>query len=254
MTAWLRMIICFGLALMLCSLLVTGEISLFVHPKFRWLIGVSIAFLMILGLIQLWNLDGKEMHTIRHWSYAIVLLPLILFVVVPPKALDASIAAKKGVTYMDSKAIAKQKESAKQTEKEDPGEDVVQSFRKKVEPLKKKSIIEIDEENYGELYTLIYSFPSELKGKKIKVKGFVYLDPNIQQNEFVLGRFTVTCCTADASVIGFVFKTEKPFKENQWLEATGTIQTRKENGADVPVIRLDSYELIPAPKDPYVYF
>jgi putative membrane protein len=64
----------------------------------------------------------------------------------------------------------------------------------------------------------------------------------------------VTCCTADASVVGFVVKSDKQFKENQWIETTGVIQLKKENGMDIPVLKLNSYQLIPAPKDPYIYF
>jgi putative membrane protein len=73
----------------------------------------------------------------------------------------------------------------------------------------------------------------------------------------VVGRFAVTCCTADASVVGFLIKPKHHIpipKINAWVEATGTLGKQKVDGQDTPAIYLQSYHMIPAKKDPYIYF
>ncbi len=252
MDALIRIIVCFGIALMLSSLLITGEITLFIHPKLKWLVGLSIGLLVILGIIQLWQIGAGELHRIGWWSYSIVLLPIIVFLLVPPKALDASIASKKGVTYLDGSVLNKQQENSTKTDLT-YAEEVFDDFKKGIEPYKKMPVIEFSDQEYGDAYTMIYSFPNEVEGKKIKLKGFIYFDPE-KKYQPVISRFTITCCAADATVVGFYLKTDQEFKENQWIEATGTIRIKKEEEFETPIIELESYKKIDPPKDPYVYF
>lgn len=280
MKALLRVGICFGIAVMLISLLVSGEITLFVHPRFKGLVAVSILLLIVLGLVQLWNLKGGEIHRIGAWGYLVILLPLLFFVFSPPKALDASIAAKRGVSYMNSQALAKQqklsqKQTANSQEANNPANDspspeqtqpadetepemaeIDNPYKKLVPKIKAEPVITFTEQNYADYFNTINMYPQEFEGKKIRLTGFVYRDETLKKNEFVTGRFTVTCCTADATVIGLV--TTDPhagkLKSNQWIEVTGTLRSVMYEGYEMPVVKLDSYKPISPPKDPYIYF
>jgi putative membrane protein len=251
--ALIRIIVCFGTALMLCSLLITGEITLFIHPKLKWLVGMSVGLLVILGVVQLWQIRSGELHRIGWWSYSIALLPVFFFLLVPPKALDASIASKKGVTYLDGSILNKQQEKSTTESDLSYADEIYEDFKQGIEPYKKMPIIEFSDQDYGDAYTMIYSFPNEVEGKKIKLKGFIYFDPE-KKYQPVIGRFTVTCCAADATVVGFYMQTDQEFKENQWIEATGTIRVKKEEELETPIIELESFKKIDPPKDPYVYF
>ncbi len=243
--AWIRILVCFGLATMLLGLFLTGEISLLVAPKMRWFVGFSIFVLMVLGLVQLWQLKSKELHPLGFISYLFVFFPLLLFLFVPPKVLDASIANKKGVHYSQPKA--------QQNTALDPSQD---PYAKEFAVLKKQNTIVINDKNYGKVMTTIQIHPKELAGKQIRVTGFVYRDETTAKNQFVVGRYLMVCCTADAEVVGYLVNGGQPQPPvNRWVEVTGILKTNiGEDGVVEPMILPEQIKPIAVPKDPYVYF
>lgn len=71
-----------------------------------------------------------------------------------------------------------------------------------------------------------------------------------------MSRFTISCCAADASVVGV--KSQSPqapiLKTDQWIEVEGVLQTTKRFDFDAPLIQIQSYQVTKEPKDPYIYF
>lgn len=270
MKGWVRAGICFSLAILLIHLLLTKEMALFVNPRLHWLSALSVLLLILLGLVQLWHLRGKELHPIGGWGYALLFLPLLLYLMAPPKALDASVAAKKGVSYGKAQSVVKQQPAQKQGDAvgaEKPPEGAAAGdgqgeiipaedpYKKMVPKLKQKPELVLDEKNYAEIYSAVHFYPQEFEGKKIRVKGFVYRDDTLKKNEFVTGRFTVSCCTADATVIGFLTESDQAsaLKINEWVEAVGILRVRKVDGIDMPAIELTSYKKVEPLKNPYIY-
>ncbi|MFZ5641037.1 MAG: hypothetical protein ACOY4Q_10165 [Bacillota bacterium] len=47
-------------------------------------------------------------------------------------------------------------------------------------------------------------------GKIIELSGFIYIDETLKPNQFGVVRYTISCCTADATVTGFLCETSKP--------------------------------------------
>lgn len=242
MKAWLRVIICFGLAFFLLELLITGEISLYINPRLKWLVALSVLMLVILGVVQLWNLRQRELHRIGVWGYVMSIIPMVFLLLVAPKVLDASSVQKRGVQLKPNPTIEVVQKS------ENP-------YQKLVKELGQKNVISFEEKTYLDIINTINMYPEKLKGKKIKIYGFVYRDQTIKKNEFILGRFMVTCCTADSAVAGFLVKSEKAgsFKNDQWLEIVGTLDTEPYDGEEIPVIRLEKSKRIEPLKDPYIY-
>lgn len=250
--AWIRAGISFTLALMLASLLMTGDIGLFINPRFKWLIGISIAILVTLTLIQIWHAKERELHRVGFMGYAFMLLPLLAFLLFPPAPLDASMVGKKGVNLGNPNQKTQQSTEKIEFMTEDPNEP----YKLLKKELLSASTIVFTEEKYGAVLNAINLSPAEYQGKKIKVYGFVYRDEMLKKDEFVLGRYALTCCTADAAVYGFSIK-EAPvrkFKNDQWYEITGILDTEKFEGYDIPVIKYTSSKKIKAPKEAYIYF
>jgi uncharacterized repeat protein (TIGR03943 family) len=46
--------------------------------------------------------------------------------------------------------------------------------------------------------------PARAHGQPADVTGFVYHDPRLQPGQFMVGRFTIACCVADAMALGMV--------------------------------------------------
>lgn len=247
MKAWIRAGICFSLALMLILLITSNTLSLLINPGMQWLVLISILLLACLGIIQLWMLREKELHRSSWFGYVMLFIPLFLFFFAPPKALDASIGEKKGVSFKNTKPAAASQQQIV-NDLEDP-------YKKIKNQMLKQQVIILNDEQYIDYIDTMNFYPKEFAGKKVKIRGFVYRDETIGKNQFVVGRFAVTCCTADASVVGLLVQSKKAkqIKTNEWIEVTGTIQVTNYDGSELPMVRLESYKKIHPPKDPYVY-
>ncbi|OCT13898.1 TIGR03943 family protein [Paenibacillus pectinilyticus] len=121
--------------------------------------------------------------------------------------------------------------------------------------LYKKDRIVVDPEIYMEILSTIDLFKDNFIGKQIELTGFVYREEQMETNQFVVGRFAVSCCSADASPYGVLidFPTAQNYPKDMWVKVTGTIQNGHYNGNDIFKIAATHIEKIAAPSSPYVY-
>ena len=66
----------------------------------------------------------------------------------------------------------------------------------------------------------------DILGEDISLYGFVYKDETFPEDTILVSRLYISCCVADASVIGFHVKVEDAadFEENQWIQVTGRVE------------------------------
>jgi uncharacterized repeat protein (TIGR03943 family) len=99
---------------------------------------------------------------------------------------------------------------------------------------------------------------SEFEGEEVTdLQGFVYRDARFEGTErFMLVRFTLSCCVADARPIGLVIDTPEAldFSQDTWLEISGPITIQMVDGIETPVIQPESIQRIDQPEHPYLYF
>jgi putative membrane protein len=98
---------------------------------------------------------------------------------------------------------------------------------------------------------------TEFQGQEISVIGFVYRDARFEDTEdFMIVRFTLSCCVADARPLGLVV--ENPggtqYAQDTWLDIQGHIEIRSIDGVDTAVIVADSIAETEQPEQPYLYF
>jgi uncharacterized repeat protein (TIGR03943 family) len=91
---------------------------------------------------------------------------------------------------------------------------------------------------------------SRLDGQHASLLGFVYRTDRLPTDQFLVGRFAVRCCTADA--IAFIFPVRYAsaleLERDTWVQVDGTIQTQ---GAS-PVLQADVVRLVDTPDRPYL--
>ncbi|MGO4500818.1 TIGR03943 family protein [Paenibacillus sp. 2RAB27] len=121
--------------------------------------------------------------------------------------------------------------------------------------LYKKDHIVVQPEIFMEILSTIDLFKDNFIGKKIELTGFVYREEKMLTSQFVVGRFAVSCCSADASPYGVLidFPTAQNYPKDMWVKVTGTIQNGNYNGNDIFKIAATQIEKIAAPSSPYVY-
>ena len=239
-------------------LVITGTYDAYVRPGMRIPLLATSAFLVVLGVgtafAEAWRADrdhrGSEAesgtvdrdheatgedddhdHEHRPWVGWLLAAPLAVLVLVAPAPLGAD-AASRQEAYVP--AIEASRFPALR-----PPTDGAVNLR------------------IGEFVDrAIWDEGGSLDDATVRLKGFVVHDP-AAGDDFVLARFRISCCAADAIPVKIIVREGGPRpEENQWLEVTGTLVDRPEvdqaSGRFPPVeIAATSVRPIPEPAIPY---
>ncbi|WP_055109074.1 TIGR03943 family putative permease subunit [Paenibacillus ihumii] len=185
-------------------------------------------------------------------TYALFLLPLLLGVLLPDQALGSMAANKKGM-QLSSPALSSEHLNDIFVSPDKYNAEFAE-LAKKLYP---QDIIEVKPEIYSETIGAIELFKEQFRGKTVMLSGFVYEDPSLDgAREFIIGRFLVQCCTADAYPFGVLVASAQPlplFEPDAWIEVQGTVQTRLRDGREIIAISAEEVRKIPRPTTPYVY-
>ena len=208
-----------------------GNLAFYVLPKFNFLVISSGILLASLGAFLL--ASKNHWHQVSHHLKPKSLLPFLalfsLAVAVPPQPLSSHSVGQRG-------------------------------FETDLSQIKLTTRVnfQIDsrQRSFGDWIKIIGSSenPRQHDGEKAQIKGFVYRDQTLQNNEFYLARFLVRCCSADARpvVLRVKSKNAAALPNDQWLEITGTFQT-DQNPQQPLFVKLESLAEIEIPSVPYIY-
>ncbi|WP_394557221.1 TIGR03943 family putative permease subunit [Priestia aryabhattai] len=232
--------------------------------------------------------DHTEKGKIRTtFFYSLFLLPIMTGFLFSNHTLDSSVAVRRGLSFSvntpdtpqqagnDEKIDTTNSELEKDTNdflfgnSEETPKNVPtrhqNSIAAKVAPkgfykiLEKKLLeqpkISINDTDYIPVMNIIENNTDQFIGKKIEVNGFVYREKGFKDNQFVVARFGISCCAADASVYGLLSTLENALtlKKDTWVHIKGIIQKTTYNEENVPYIQVQQIESIDQPDDPYVY-
>lgn len=232
--------------------------------------------------------DHMEKGKIRTtFSYSLFLLPIMSGFLFSNHTLDSSVAVKRGLSFSvntsdnqqqpagDEKIEVTNSELEKDTnnllsgDSDETPKNIPtthqNSIAAKVAPkgfyelLEKKLVkqpkISINNTDYIPVMNIIENNANQFIGKKVEVNGFVYREKGFKDNQFVVARFGISCCAADASVYGLLSTLENAstLKKDTWVHIKGIIQKTTYNGENVPYIQVQQIESIHQPDNPYVY-
>jgi uncharacterized repeat protein (TIGR03943 family) len=95
---------------------------------------------------------------------------------------------------------------------------------------------------------------TQFKGQRVDVVGFVYRDDRFTEDLFMVSRFVVRCCVADARAVGLLVRAPDtpPVATEQWVQVQGTFVEGLFDGAKAPMIRADKITPVPVPAQPYI--
>jgi putative membrane protein len=214
----------------------------------------------------------SSFNTKKLIAYLVIVLPLVTGFLLPAKVLDASIADKKGgmTVLTNHKQTQEQKTTLNTTESGEPSikENLIDQSRisdpkvyteEEYDQLKQQlehsSTIEMNDTTFSTYYDEIQMDLEKFKGREVKLKGFVYKEDGLEQNQLVIARFMITHCVADAGIIGFISELPEASSivVNTWIEAEGTMDTTTYNGTEIPIIKITNWKKINEPKVPYLY-
>jgi len=122
--------------------------------------------------------------------------------------------------------------------------------------LYKQPVIQLDDKVFLDGLTTMELYAKEFAGKELETLGFVYRQPDFTPQQFVVARFSVTCCTADANVFGVLVENGQGSKwpTDSWVKVRGKLEARMVDGYEMLVLKASKVEPVKPPKDPYVYY
>ena len=241
---WIWFAILLGFSYYIYDLIATEKIAIFIHPKMMKYVYFSLFVFVLLSIFQARRLFRRSHSTPVKLGYILFIIPLILGFGVNPQGLSADVAAKKGVTINQGKgSISIQK-----------GQPVISDFIQ-------EGMVFFDDGNFAQILEDMMRDIYRYKGNKAVITGFVFREADFDEQEFVVGRLMMTCCAADAQIVGLLSRWEdaKTLKQDQWVRVMGTIDVTNfydkflGQEHEVPVIQVEKVELIEKPAAQYIY-
>lgn len=226
-----KTLILFGMGAYLSLLILTGSLDNYINQRFAWLVGVGALLFFLLALVNLHRSRNPAQSEHEHHHYHItwdillvVAFPLLLAILIPSRSLG--IEAVNGGVSLNPVGVA--------------------SVRRN--PLDRNILDWLREFDRA-------ATPAQFNGTPVDVVGFVYREPSHPADGFMLARFTLSCCVADAFPIGMpiISLGSGDFAEGEWLRVQGQLKASAFGGDFLPVVVAAAIERVDEPPQPYLY-
>ena len=242
---WLKTAILLGLGLYFIYNLLSGNLTNYINARFAWLSWVAAPLFLLLGALSAYSLlthrdDEHDEHADHDhgaltWPVlAVVALPLVFGTLLPSRPLGAS--AVEGDLTAGAGLIG---DEAAATVERDPLDWNVLDWLRAVN--RSTDLTEFD-------------------GQEANLLGFVYRNDQFPAGHFVITRFIISCCVADASAVGMpVYWPEAAALDDgaasgdTWVRVHGAFALGEFSGNLFPILQADALEIVPEPEHPYLY-
>jgi uncharacterized repeat protein (TIGR03943 family) len=215
-----------------------GRYAAYLNPKL-WpflVMGVAIALLFLISAIRRSPTRTHTRSGAEMWLQTILLgLPLLFLWVIHGESLGTHTLTKRSLSLKMGMSPALQSADA----------DSSGSFSKDgtVEPV---TLIELKIDRRQELI-----------GKRVSTDGIIYrgkerlrdfLLEELPADSFILFRFRIICCAADAVPIGVLVSGDRAdLKDDGWIRVTGQYVIKEIGGDTIPCIKAEEIREIPPP-------
>ncbi|QQK80901.1 TIGR03943 family protein [Salicibibacter cibi] len=266
---FLRGIIMLGFAILLLSLLLTESIYFYISPSMVGFSYLATVIFFVLGLFQIFrSAYPKDPHScnedhhipastsINMIAYSLFLIPIFAGILLPSATLNSEIVANRGTQTIEPSSQEETNSTSdshsavisEQEVRQEQGEDMAEKLAEQTE-------IVLDDGNYVDVMRGIGQGGERLHGQDMDFTGFVYKDPAMNDDEFLVARFVITCCLADAVVYAFHVSAEDAqlYEMDSWVRVKGELANNENAEGSDPYVKAAEIEKIPEPDQPYVY-
>ncbi len=233
----------FGIIIYVCS---SDLLKNFLAPQMQIYIKVSSVLLLVMALIIIFNNKFEYKFKI---SDLILLLPILMLILSGDARLTSSLALNRATKY-----------NVEQKVQEDNKDEVstIQEEIKNSEYDFSNPYFDIKDETFDTLSSYITFVEKSKKyhGQTIKLKGFALTKASyIPQGYVAIGRFSISCCAADAQFIGFILKDDNlNLSEDKWYEIEGILEPMNDKSQGIiTYIKVINIKELETKLDPYVY-
>jgi putative membrane protein len=259
---WLQALLLLGLGFYFLDNMLTGRVYFYINERFGWLSWLATVIFLVLGIINIYDLlrerrnaqiqihDAHDHEAHDHHDHAhdhghqhglapswgilgLVALPLVLGLAIPAKPLGAAAIDSSGISTSFS-AVQGSGSTTTQFALASTDRNVLDWVRA-----------------FNSTENL-----NEFNGQEADLVGFVYRDVRFKDpTQFMIARFTISCCVADASAIGVYAQYPDAAKLTQdgWVHIKGHFTIQQFEGQATPILVADLVEPTNQPQHPYLY-
>jgi uncharacterized repeat protein (TIGR03943 family) len=235
MRVWLKVLVLFALGAYFAYNVVSGNLANYINTQLAWLSLVAAALFWLLALVSARDAlqahahdTHSDGHAHSHLSWLVLLIaliPLALGVLVPSRPLGAEAVA---------------------------GDNAALSVAVENNSVLKANRLEWTILDWRQAFYTSDDLDS-FNGQPADVIGFVYPRDELPEGRFMLGRFMLSCCAADAFVIGLPVIWNTPPAPNTWVRVRGKMQVGELDDETTLILQAESVEAIDEPDVPYLY-
>lgn len=257
----LRLLILVCFFLLFYRVIAGGGLLQLIHPQFTYNAKVGLSIFALLVFVQAIRLIGdlltssfrKQDHRLAGCFYYVFIGAIAICFLIPAKSLGSITAEKKGMKYLNSLSITASARSDNNASPI-PFNAKTQQSPQSVNP-KQASVLYIDDTNHIRWITIMYEATENFIGREVNLKGFVYRPTGLTDHQFMVARFEISCCAADAVPSGLIVEwpDSSLYKNDTWVEVRGKIQQENYEGIDVPLLKAATVSPIEPLPNPYVY-
>jgi uncharacterized repeat protein (TIGR03943 family) len=203
----------------------SGRTALFLSGRTAWLVplGAVLATVGAVGALAAARVAGPVPSGART-PIMLLILPVVIVLVMPPVTLGSFAATNRGSFSSVNSAVTPD------------------DFEHGPLTMVHVSVAASDQENRDRIRARA--------GEEVTLEGFVTLEEGADPDEFLLTRFVITCCVADATVAQVRVVAAPPgvATDGAWVSVTGRIYPLR----DEIVVAASEVHTIPAPDPPYL--
>ncbi|GAB4183519.1 MAG: TIGR03943 family protein [Roseiflexaceae bacterium] len=217
-----------GFAAMVLSKAMRGVLGYYIHPRYTPLLiaaGVVLAAMALLRMGSIYRARAAIAPG-RGWSYTLLGMLLLFGTVTPAQPL--------GAAALDTRGIRSSAE-----------------FGSAARPRPSDS----QQWNLLDWVFALGDSPPPSAGTAVLIEGFLFRSAETPAEEFMLARYVVQCCAADASAVGLPvrWQTAADLPRDQWLRVEGWLAWEERQGGLQPLVVATRVDRIDPPSDPYLY-
>lgn len=208
-------------------LMASDRTSFYLSSRTDWLVPVGAVTLTLAAIGRCLSLRSAEPEPLRRsdaWSVGLIVVPVVFVLVLPPAALS-SFAASRRSSFSSAGFTTS---AAELEEGELSLADVAGALRSE-----------------DAMNALV-----DRAGEEVTFTGFVTREPAMAADEFVLTRFLISCCVADALSVEARVVGAPPgeFTKDEWVRVKGNFYPL---GGEV-IVDASEVVKVPRPKKPYL--